>query len=75
LRKNDKSLPLWGRWHGEAVTDEGGGTPQIAHNRQYVQISHRTPSLIRQKSKIFASFPPGEAFETRPKEKGGNPHV
>ena len=19
-----KSLPLWGRWHGEAVTDEGG---------------------------------------------------
>ena len=54
-----QSLPLRGRWHGEAVTDEG---EMYRIRRKPVLHTKPEPHLISQKSKIFASFPKGEAF-------------
>ena len=52
-----QSLPLWGRWHGEAVTEEGS-----THSPKEMQLGGGYCNLFSQKSKIFASFPKGEAL-------------
>ena len=52
-----KAFPLGGRWHGEAVTDEGRSVNTTT--------SAKKPTFqprISQKSKIFASFSPGRSL-------------
>ncbi len=56
-----KAFPLGGRWAGEAGSDEGCSVNITTSGKK----STFSP-LISQKSKIFASFPPGGSLLTCP---------
>ena len=58
-RSEPKSLPLWGRWQPEGLTEE------VIEQYVFAEVRTKTLSLshclFSQKSKIFDSFPKGEA--------------
>ena len=62
MRSPFLSLPPGGRWPRKARSDEEWRAVQVCN---IVPIDRLSPAfLISQKSEIFDSFPPGEAFYT-----------
>ena len=68
-----KTFPLGGRWHGEAVTDEGKRRDFLGDNDKrgklptwYSCFSRQNPSvrqpLIRPSVRYLSTFPPGEGI-------------
>jgi len=73
-----QAFPLRGRWHGEAVTDEVSPRSGVTAVRIRPKQRSRKPSaahLISQKSKIFDSFPQGEALGRSRASAFSNLHV